>query len=120
MIPSLELTQIIVNMSYSSRKRARPDSGTKSPSPESTEEHKQVVVKEAHCTIRGRISVRLGGGLSVFPPELRKFVAGLHIKKTKLFIKAMLHEKKSPRERSFSIIAGQRERTSPKITSTTQ
>jgi hypothetical protein len=113
MIPRLVLTQIIDSMSYSSRKRARPESATNLYSSQPTKKHKQTVAEEAsHCTIRGRISVKLGGGLNVFPLKLRKFVAGLHIKKTKQYINSMLHGKKSPRESSFSIVAGHRERPS--------
>jgi hypothetical protein len=112
MVPSLLLTRIVVSMPYSSRKRPRSDSTTKSSSQEPTKKHKQIVVKEGDCTIRGQISVKLGGGLSVFPLQLRKFVEGLHIKKTMQHINATLHETTPYTESSFSIIAGHRERPS--------
>jgi hypothetical protein len=99
-------------MPYSSRKRPRSDSATKSSSQEPTKEYKQIVVKEGDCTIRGQVSVELGGGLRVFPLQLRNFVEGLYIKKTMQHMNAILHENTPYTERSFSIIAGQRERTS--------
>jgi hypothetical protein len=99
-------------MPYSSKKRPRSDSATKSSSQEPIKKHKQIVVKEDDCTIRGQVSVELGGGLSVFPLQLRNFVEGLHIKKAMQHMHAILHENTPYTERSFSIIAGQRERTS--------
>jgi hypothetical protein len=99
-------------MPYSSKKRPRSDSATKSISQEPIKKHKQIVVKEDDCTIRGQVSVELGGGLSVFPLQLRNFVEGLHIKKAMQYMHAIIHENTPYTERSFSIIAGQRERTS--------
>jgi hypothetical protein len=69
-------------------------------------------VKEGDCTIRGQISVELGGSLSVFPFQLRKFAQDLHIRKTMQHMNAILHEKTPYKESSFSIIAGHRERPS--------
>jgi hypothetical protein len=99
-------------MPYSSRKRPRSDSAIKSSSQEPTKKYKQTVVKEGDCTIQGQISVELGGGLSVFPLQLRKFVEGLHNKKTMQHMNAILHETTPYTEGSFSIIAGHRERPS--------
>jgi hypothetical protein len=99
-------------MPHSSRKRLRSDSANKSASQEPTKKQKKIVVKEGDCAIRGQISVELGGGLSVFPLQLRKFVEGLHIKKTMQHMNAILHETTPYTESSFSIIAGHRERPS--------
>jgi hypothetical protein len=111
-VPSLLLTRIVVNMPYSSRKRPRSDSATKSSSQEPTKKHKQIVVKEGNCTIRGQIFVELGGGLSVFPLQLRKFAQDFHIRKTMQHMNAILYEKTPYKKTSFSIIAGHRERPS--------
>jgi hypothetical protein len=99
-------------MPYSSRKRPRSDSATKSSSQESTKKYGKIVVKEGDCTLRGQISFELGGNLSVFPIQLRNFVGSLHVKKTMQRMRVLPHANTPCTKSSFSIIAGHRERPS--------